>query len=122
MSKFDLNTKETINKIRLERNDLAWIGIEIQGTNAIVKIVEADMKPEIIQEDEYCNIVATKDAMIVKVNAQNGVPVVKEGDVVTKGTVLIEGWLEGQYTGIRYVHAKARFRQKYGILKKLKNH
>lgn len=60
MSKFDLNTKETINKIRLERNDLAWIGIEIQGTNAIVKVVEADMKPEIIQEDEYCNIVATK--------------------------------------------------------------
>ena len=120
MSKFDLNTKETINKIRLERNDLAWIGIEIQGTNAIVKIVEADMKPEIIQEDEYGNIVATKDAMIVKVNAQNGVPVVKEGDVVTKGTVLIEGWLEGQYTGIRYVHANGEVQAKVWYSEKVK--
>ena len=97
-----------------------WIGIEIQGTNAIVKIVEADMKPEIIQEDEYCNIVATKDAMIVKVNAQNGVPVVKEGDVVTKGTVLIEGWLEGQYTGIRYVHANGEVQAKVWYTKNKK--
>jgi len=46
--------------MRLERNDLAWIGIEIKGTNAIVKIVETDKKPEIIDEEDYCNIVATK--------------------------------------------------------------
>ena len=29
-----------INKIRLERNDIAWIGIEIKGTNAKIKIVD----------------------------------------------------------------------------------
>lgn len=55
-----INTKEIISKMRLERNDLAWIGIELKGTNAIVKIVEADKKPEIIDEEDYCNIVATK--------------------------------------------------------------
>lgn len=55
-----INTKEIISKMRLERNDLAWIGIELKGTNAIVKIVEADKKPEIINEEDYCNIVSTK--------------------------------------------------------------
>ena len=55
-----INTKEIINKMRLDRNDLAWVGIEINGTNAIVKIVEADKKPDIIDENDYCNIVATK--------------------------------------------------------------
>ena len=55
-----INTKEIVNKIRLNRNDLAWIGIELKGTNAIIKIVEADKKPEIIDEEEFCNIVATK--------------------------------------------------------------
>ena len=55
-----INTKEIINKMRLDRNDLAWVGIEINGTNAIVKIVEADKKPDIIDEKDYCNIVATK--------------------------------------------------------------
>ena len=118
-SKTNLNTKNIIDKIRLKRSDLAWIGIEIKGTNAIVKIVEADLKPDIIKEEEYCNIVATKDAMIVKINAQNGTAVVKEGDIVTKGTVLIQGWLEGQFTGIRYVHANGEVQAKVWYYQKI---
>ena len=43
--------------------------------------------------------------IIVKVNAQNGTPLVKEGDTIKEGTPLIGGWLEGKYTGINYVHA-----------------
>jgi len=111
-TKIGLNTKEIINQIRLERDDIAWMGIETNGTNAVVEIVEADLKPEIIKEDEYCNIVATKDGIIVKVSAQNGTPVVKEGDLVTKGSVLIQGWLEGKYTGIRYVNANGQVQAK----------
>ena len=80
--------------------------MEIKGTNLIVKVVEADEKPEIINEDEYCNIVAKKDGIIAKVNAQNGTPIVKEGDTVKKGDVLVQGWLEGKYTDNRYVHAE----------------
>ena len=118
-SKTNLNTKNIIDKIRLKRSDLAWIGIEIKGTNAIVKIEEADLKPDIIKEEEYCNIVATKDAMIVKINAQNGTAVVKEGDIVTKGTVLIQGWLEGQFTGIRYVHANGEVQAKVWYSQKI---
>ena len=52
-----LDTKNIINKIRLDRDDIAWIGIEIAGTNAVVKVVEAEEKPEIIDENEYCNSV-----------------------------------------------------------------
>ena len=49
-----VNSQEIINEIRLERADIAWIGISIEGTNAIVKIVEAEAKPEIINEEDYC--------------------------------------------------------------------
>ena len=107
-----VNTKEIINKMRLDRNDLAWIGIDIRGTNAIVKVVEADKKPDIIKEDEYCNIVATKAGIIEKVNAINGTPLVKRGDVIKEGTPVIGGWLEGKYTGIRYVHANGSVQAK----------
>lgn len=107
-----LNTQKIINEIRLEREDIAWLGITIQGTNATIKIVEADSKPEIINEEDYCNIVATKDAQIIKVSAQNGIPVVKEDDIVTKGDILIAGWIDGKYTGTRYVHAEGEVKAK----------
>ncbi len=107
-----INTKEIINKMRLDRNDLAWIGIDIKGTNAIVKVEESDKKPDIIKEDEYCNIVATKAGIIEKVNAINGTPLVKKGDVIKEGTPVIGGWLEGKYTGIRYVHANGSVQAK----------
>ena len=58
MWKSKINTKEVINKIRMKRKDIAWMGIELKGTNAIVKIVKADMKPEIIDETDYCSIVS----------------------------------------------------------------
>ena len=107
-----INTKEVINKIRLEREDIAWMGIELKGTNAIVKLVKAEEKPEIIDEEEYCNIVSDKEGIITKINALTGTANVKVGDTIKKGDVLINGWMEGKYTGIRYVHAKGEIEAK----------
>lgn len=105
MSKKSVNTEEITNKIRLQRNDISWIGIDVKGTNAIVKAVKAKEAPKIIDEKEYCNIVAQKDGVITKILAQNGTAMVKVGDNVEKGQVLIQGTMEGKYTGIRYVHS-----------------
>ena len=80
-------------------------GMKLIGTNAVIEIVEADKAPNIINKNEYCSIVAKKDSMIYSVSAQNGTPLVEEGDIVKKGTALIGGWMEGKYTGTRYVHA-----------------
>lgn len=110
--KSGIDIKQVINKIRLERDDIAWVGINMEGTNAIIEIVEADKKPEIINEDEYCNIVANKDAMITKINARNGTPMVRAGDVVKAGNILVAGWLEGKYTGKQYVHSQGEIEAK----------
>lgn len=110
--KAKINTKEVINKIRLQRKDIAWMGIELKGTNAIVKIVKADEKPEIINEQEYCSIISDKIGIITKINAQTGTANVKVGDTVNVGETLINGWMEGKYTGIRYVHAKGEVEAK----------
>ncbi|MCI8352196.1 MAG: sporulation protein YqfD [Clostridia bacterium] len=82
-------------------------GIHLKGTNVIIEIVEADKKPEIIDENEYCNIITKSDGVITKINVQNGTALVKVGDVVKNGNIIVGGWLEGKYTGTRYVHAKA---------------
>ncbi len=117
--KATINTKQVIDQIRLQRADIAWIGIEISGTNATVKIVEADLKPDIIPEEEYCNLIATKEGMITKISAQNGTPLIKEGEIVKKGSVLVGGWLEGKYTGTRYVHANGEVQAKVWYSEKI---
>ena len=110
--KSKINTKDIINKVRLKRNDIAWMGIELKGTNAIVKVVKATAKPEIVDDNEYCNIVSDEQGIITKINAQNGTIAVKVGDTVNVGTTLINGWMEGKYTGLRYVHAKGEIQAK----------
>lgn len=115
-----INTKEVINRVRLKRQDIAWMGIELKGTNAIVRIAKAKEKPQIIDENEYCNIVSDKTGVITKISAQNGTAVAKVGDTITKGTPLINGWLEGKYTGIRYVHAKGEIEAKVWYTKSKK--
>jgi len=105
MSKSKVNTQEIVNKIRLKRNDVSWIGISIKGTNAIVKAVKAKEAPEIIDEKEYCDIVAKKGGVITQIIAQNGTAQVNVGDQVEQGKILIKGIMEGKYTGIRYVHS-----------------
>ena len=111
-AKSEIDTKEIMNKLRLKRDDIAWAGMELKGTNMIVKLVKADQKPEIVDDSEYCNIVSDKEGIITKINVQNGTANVKVGDTVKEGMVLVNGWMEGKYTGVRYVHAKAEIEAK----------
>lgn len=119
-NKRKIDTNSIINKIRLNRKDIAWMGINIKGTNAIVEIKQMDKAPEIINGNDYCKVVSDKNAMITKINVQNGMAKVKVGDIVKEGDVLVEGYLEGQYTGMRYVHAEADIEAKVWYSKKEK--
>ena len=113
-----IDTNLLINNVRLQRDDIAWLGISIKGTNAIIEIKETDKAPEIINESEYCNIVSNKNASIVKINVQNGTAAVGVGDIVKEGDVLVSGHMEGKYTGIRYVHSSADVEAKVWYTKK----
>ena len=105
--KFNINTDKISNSIRLNREDLSWIGIKIQGTNVIITVEEAIKAPEIIDKNEMCNIVAKKDAIISKIVVQSGTARVAVGDEVKKGDLLVEGIMEGELLGPREVHAEA---------------
>lgn len=82
--KSTIDAKKIVENIRIKRADISWVGIKISGTNVIIEVVEADKAPKVIDKNDYCNIIANKDAIIVSVNAQNGTLQVKEGDTVKK--------------------------------------
>lgn len=102
-----VDTQKIINEIMLKRDDIAWMGVDIKGTNIIVNIVEAKKKPDIIDYNKPCNIIATKDGIITKINVQNGTARVNVGDTIKANDLLVEGIMEGVYTGNRNVHSKA---------------
>ena len=119
--KGSIDTKTVINNIRLKRDDISWMSIDMKGTNIIVSIVEAKEKPEIINEKEYCNIVSDQKGIITKITADTGTALAKVGDIVEKGDILIAGYMEGKYTGIRYVHAKGNVEARVWDTKRLES-
>ena len=105
--KTNIDSQKISNLIRLNRNEFSWIGITIKGTNVIVNVEEVIKIPEIIDKNKNCNIVAKDDAVISKIVVQNGTAKVSVGDEVKKGDLLVEGVMEGIYSGTRKVHAEA---------------
>ena len=91
----------------IDREDIAWLGITIKGTNVIINIKEASEIPEIIDRNEICDIVSNKDAIISKIIVQNGTARVKEGDIVKQGDLLVEGIMESEHMENRLVHSEA---------------
>ena len=117
--KSSINSENVIDNIRLKRSDIAWLSLDMKGTNVIVTIVESEEKPKIIDKNEYCNIVATESGLITKITADTGTALVKVGDIAKKGDVLIGGYMQGKYTDTRYVHAKGEVKAKVWYTKKV---
>lgn len=119
--KNSIDSKKVINSIRLKRDDISWMSLDMKGTNIIVTIVEAEKKPDIIDKNEYCNIVANEKGVITKITADTGTALVQVGDIVEKGDILIGGYMEGKYTDTRYVHAQGTIEAKVWYTKNIKS-
>lgn len=90
--KIGLDKKEVINSLRSKELDLSWVGIEIDGTKAILKVVEkTKLDEDSVQESSIGNIVATKSGVITKIVAESGSSKYKAHDYINEGDVLIEG-------------------------------
>ena len=72
------------------KNNLEWISIKKDGMKYIVRSEERIIKSEEVS-DKPRDIVASKDAYITKVISSKGNVLVRQGEYVKKGTVLISG-------------------------------
>lgn len=76
--------------LKKETNDIEWLEIEEVGTKYIVKVEQRKKN----SEEEVCvprNIVASKDAMLLEIQADVGEVVKKKYDYVKKGDIVISG-------------------------------
>ena len=87
--------RRTVNIGAVEKNIqdqlplVSWIGIEIKGTRAAIEVVEKTQAQE--PYNGPAHVVAKKSGLVEDVLVFQGDPVVKEGDAVVEGQVLISG-------------------------------
>ncbi|MCF6466528.1 sporulation protein YqfD [Clostridium sp. Cult2] len=104
--KYKIDKDYTKHLLLNEFDTFSFLSIEIKGTKLIIEIKEQDLPPEKIDMDTPCNVVATKKGVIVKAIARNGKAVVRKGDVVKKGQILISGLISDEYSEEQiFVHA-----------------
>ena len=73
---------------------VSWINVNRRGSVAYVTLLEKEVDREQRPEGyRYANVVATKDCVIAEVTVTSGIALVKPGDVVQKGDILIVGIL-----------------------------
>jgi len=105
-----LDPKKIASYITLGVDGLAWTGVEIKGVKLYITVKESIEPPVLIKNNEKFNIVAERDGLIVRMEVYAGNALVKEGDTVRKGQVLVSGTLESKNPdfGTRDVHALGR--------------
>lgn len=103
-----VDTDRLTNQMMITMKDIAWISIDISGTRAIVEVSERVKTPIVIDKNVPCNIVAAKDGVISAVIVFEGTPLVKAGDTVKRGDLLVAGMVESKDKAIRYVHSIAK--------------
>jgi len=81
-------------EIRLAYEDIGWVSAEVKGTRLIIKITETNMPAPVIEATAPSHMVATKDAVVKEIITRTGTPMVKPGDVVRKGDILVSGIVE----------------------------
>ncbi len=104
--KVSFSKKEKIIKeiLHKETDRLEWLEIETVGTKYVVK-VEERVKNKKEEQKESQNIIAKKNARILEIHADSGEVVTKKNDYVSKGDVLISGFIHKNEEIKKKVHA-----------------
>lgn len=93
ISQIDCATLE--EKLRSEYPEVIWTSIKIYGTKMTIDIQESLLSEDSYQttSEEVCDIVASKDGIIVQMITRQGTPLVKIGNEVKRGDCLVSGEL-----------------------------
>lgn len=105
--KFGIDTKKIANDMMIEVNEIAWIGVTVKGTKLKIEVAERRQPPELVARDVPCDIVAARDGVVKTIVVKAGQEMVKIGDTVMHGQVLISGTVKNkdEQAQPRLVHA-----------------
>lgn len=89
--KKNIDRKEIREQIMQKFDEVAYMSINVKGTNIFVTITKKAESLKSTEESNYCNIIAEKNGIIEKIIPRSGNSVINIGDIVQKGDMLITG-------------------------------
>ncbi|MGL4912688.1 MAG: sporulation protein YqfD [Romboutsia sp.] len=89
--KKNIDRKEIRDHMMLKFDDIAYISINVKGTNIFVTVTKKAETLESKEQSNYCNIIAEKNGIIEKVIPRSGNQIADVGKIVQKGEVLVSG-------------------------------
>ena len=105
LSELDVNSMAL--QIQLDSEQLSWVSINMSGTVAYVEIRERIATPE-NKPLQPANLVARCEGIIEGVEAYTGNPVVRIGQAVRAGELLVSGVYDSRAVGWRVTRAAGR--------------
>lgn len=98
-----LNIGKVETQTLLHAGALSWIAIHMDGTVAEVQVMERAAIPE--KSTQPANLIAERDGQIVELELYRGRAMVKAGDPVRAGDLLVSGVYDSQTVGYRFTRA-----------------
>lgn len=89
-----INCAELDDFLLLRFNQTMWVSSELKGTKLTIYVREGIEVENFEKDLRPCDLLATESGIIVSIITRKGTPLVKAGDVVEKGTLLVSGTLE----------------------------
>ena len=98
--------------LRQNFDRITWVSADVNGSRLRINIKEDDTGKSDYAQTAESDICAAEDGRIVSIITRSGTPIVKAGDEVKKGDVLVMSKVEsfnesGESFGVRYVCADA---------------
>ncbi len=103
-----IRTGELENRVLIASDRISWISIYLDGTVARVQVIEHTEAPPKEDIQKPANLIATADGQIETVELYRGNCIVKIGQAVRKGDLLVSGLYDSDLYGYRYTRAAGR--------------
>ena len=99
---------------------VSWIAVNHKGSRVCIEVREAELPPDVENNKKPCNIIATKDGQIVRIETYAGQAEVKVQDAVVEGQMLVNGITEDIDGNNIFMHAAAKVIAKVTETKEIK--
>lgn len=96
MTHSGIKPKEIETLLYTNFNQFKFVEVYIEGSSMLIFVKEKRLENTEIKTNEPSSIISGKNAIINKVIAKSGQPMVKEGDVVYEGQTLVMGMVKNK--------------------------